>query len=186
MARIPSPPGRFSTTTGWPQRALSRSASSRAPISTPDPGPSGSKNLTVRCGQLCANAGGVHSINGASRPKASSERRTMASCDLQFADKRDIRTFPSIDRRAISNERRDCAPTTNKVVPSISGADPRHFAAQFMGRRGGKGIGYATPLLSVHSTTFAREHLVHHLSGEPEIGCWIAHFLELWACEVAG
>src|SRR5262249_56040241 len=55
-----------------------------------------------------------------------------------------------------------------------------------MGRGGGKGIGYAAPLLSVYSTTFAREHLVHHFAGEPKIGCRVAHLLELWACEVAG
>src|SRR6266699_3445855 len=56
MATKPSPPGRFSTTTGFPQRAASRSAKSRPPISDPEPGPSGRMNLTVRCGQACAGA----------------------------------------------------------------------------------------------------------------------------------
>src|SRR4051812_13722293 len=50
------PPGRFSITTGWPQRAPSRSAIRRAPMSVPEPGPSGRRNFTGRCGQLCANA----------------------------------------------------------------------------------------------------------------------------------
>src|SRR6266545_5511092 len=57
MATIPSPPGRFSTTTGLFQRAASLSANSRAPMSVPLPGPSGKINLTVRWGQLCAGTG---------------------------------------------------------------------------------------------------------------------------------
>src|ERR1700730_17688148 len=52
-ATRPSAPGRFSTTTGLPQRAGSRSARSRAPISAPEPGPSGTMNFTGRCGQVC-------------------------------------------------------------------------------------------------------------------------------------
>ena len=56
MATMPSPPGRFSTTTGWPQRADSLSANSRAPISTPLPGPSVTMNRTGRFGQVCAAA----------------------------------------------------------------------------------------------------------------------------------
>src|SRR5262244_1893288 len=74
---MPSPPGRFSTTTGWSQRVLSRSPSSRAPMSTPDPGPSGTRNFTVRCGQTCAADGGAASKSGASRPKASNGRCTL-------------------------------------------------------------------------------------------------------------
>src|SRR5215475_10880192 len=54
MATRPSPPGRFSTTTGWPQRLLNRSPIIRVPISTPLPGPSVTMNLTARCGQVCA------------------------------------------------------------------------------------------------------------------------------------
>src|SRR6185295_4392566 len=53
-ATTPSPPGRFSITTDWPQRADSLSASRRAVMSTPEPGPSGRMNLTGRCGQLGA------------------------------------------------------------------------------------------------------------------------------------
>src|SRR5215471_7646275 len=52
-----SPPGRFSTTTDWPQRADSRSARRRAVISDPLPGPIETMNLTVRLGQACAVAG---------------------------------------------------------------------------------------------------------------------------------
>src|SRR5579871_918048 len=55
-----SPPGRFSTTTGLPQRAVSRSANSRAPISAPLPGPSGTMKRTLRWGQdVCAEAIGI-------------------------------------------------------------------------------------------------------------------------------
>ena len=56
MATIASPPGLFSITTGLPHFAERRSAISRAPISTPEPGPSGRMNLTLRCGQFCACA----------------------------------------------------------------------------------------------------------------------------------
>src|SRR5262245_56719091 len=51
MATTASPPGRFSTTTGWFQRVVSRSDRSRAPMSAPLPGPSDTMNLTGRCGQ---------------------------------------------------------------------------------------------------------------------------------------
>src|SRR5215469_9483876 len=56
MATRPSAPGLFSITTGFPQRAGSRSASRRAPMSTPEPGPSVTMNLTGRCGQAGACA----------------------------------------------------------------------------------------------------------------------------------
>ena len=46
----PSPPGRFSITTGLPQRAASRSPTSRATISVPLAGPNGRMNFTVRVG----------------------------------------------------------------------------------------------------------------------------------------
>ena len=52
----PFPPGRLSTTTDLPQRAASRSANSRASISVALPGPNGTMNLTVRCGQGCTGA----------------------------------------------------------------------------------------------------------------------------------
>src|SRR5262249_47005231 len=52
---MPSAPGRFSTITDWPQRLDKWSASSRAVTSAPLPGPSGTINLTVRCGQCWAS-----------------------------------------------------------------------------------------------------------------------------------
>src|SRR5262249_28213465 len=60
-------------------------------MSTPEPGPSGSTNFTVRCGQVCAADGGASSMSGASRPKASNERCTlrMGSSDLAFENQRD-------------------------------------------------------------------------------------------------
>jgi hypothetical protein len=51
-----SPPGRFSTTTGWPQSGDSFSANSRAPMSAAAPGPNGTRNLTDRVGQAGACA----------------------------------------------------------------------------------------------------------------------------------
>src|SRR5215510_11039183 len=55
IASSPSPPGRFSITTGLPpQRAGNRSDRSRAPMSAPAPGPNGTTSRTGRCGQLCA------------------------------------------------------------------------------------------------------------------------------------
>src|SRR5262245_22022327 len=53
---MPSAPCRFSTTTGWPQRSVSRSATSRADRSMPLPGGSGTMKRTVFCGQVCACA----------------------------------------------------------------------------------------------------------------------------------
>src|SRR5687767_14769733 len=54
-----SPPGLFSTTTGLPHFAASLSAISRAVMSTPEPGPSGTMKRTERVGQdcVCASAG---------------------------------------------------------------------------------------------------------------------------------
>ena len=74
IATMPSPPGWFSTTTGWPHFFASRSANSREPMSTPDPGPSGTMNLTVRVGQLCACAGALnmstHKVKAAAETRA--------------------------------------------------------------------------------------------------------------------
>src|SRR5262245_5050932 len=53
---MPSAPCRFSTTTGWPQRSVSRSETSRADRSMPLPGGSGTMKRTVFCGQVCACA----------------------------------------------------------------------------------------------------------------------------------
>ena len=52
MATMASPPGRFSTTTGWPQRWVRRSANSRAPMSEPLPAPSVRMNRTGRVGHF--------------------------------------------------------------------------------------------------------------------------------------
>lgn len=53
---MPSPPGRFSTTTGCLQRVDNLSASSRAEILTPLPAPSVTINRTGRFGQVSAAA----------------------------------------------------------------------------------------------------------------------------------
>ena len=47
---MPSPPGRFSITTAWPQRLARRSPTSRATRSVPLAAPNGRTNFTVRCG----------------------------------------------------------------------------------------------------------------------------------------
>ena len=62
IATMPSPPGRFSITTGLPHRSASRSAKMRAVMSTPLPGPRGTIKRTCRCGHdgagaFCARAG---------------------------------------------------------------------------------------------------------------------------------
>ena len=49
IATKASPPGLFSTTTGWPHFADRLSANTRAVISAPEPGPSGMTTLTARC-----------------------------------------------------------------------------------------------------------------------------------------
>src|SRR5256885_835902 len=67
MAMMLSPPGLFSTTTGWPHLTCSFSASNRAPISAPAPGPNGTMNLTARVGQFCACAGASTVRNSARR-----------------------------------------------------------------------------------------------------------------------
>src|SRR5215472_8867375 len=78
MATRPSPPGRFSTTIGWPQRLLNRSAISRVPISTPLPGPSVTMNLTARCGQVCA-VDGFAARTSRARKAMANARRCMLS-----------------------------------------------------------------------------------------------------------
>ena len=61
MASMPSPPGRFSTTTGWPHFCDSLSANMRAPMSTPLPAPSVTMKRTGRVGQASAAAAGLAS-----------------------------------------------------------------------------------------------------------------------------
>src|SRR5580700_6471802 len=79
MAIRPSPPGRFSTITGWPQRWVRRSANTRAPISVPLPGPSVTMNLTVRVGQSAAADGVAATSKTAMAPTmiADGARRCM-------------------------------------------------------------------------------------------------------------
>jgi hypothetical protein len=48
---MPSEPGRFSITTGWPQRLESASPNMRAPMSCALPGPWLTMKRTERCGQ---------------------------------------------------------------------------------------------------------------------------------------
>src|SRR5262245_6555070 len=80
MAMMLSPPGRFSTTTGWPQRCDSFSANSRAPTSTAAPGPNGTMNLTDRVGQAGAWATAPDTARPASSAltKAKTRNRVMA------------------------------------------------------------------------------------------------------------
>src|SRR4051794_28390991 len=93
---MPSAPGRFSTITGLPQRAGSRSATRRAPISAPAPGPNGTMNFTGRCGQLCVEVcadEGVAPNNVAIQ--ASAKARTITVCiafpTIRSANARDSR-----------------------------------------------------------------------------------------------
>src|SRR5262245_48917108 len=64
-------------TTGLPQRAGNRSARSRAPISAPDPGPSGTMNFTDRCGHDSARTGAVEATARANRTIADTRTRGM-------------------------------------------------------------------------------------------------------------
>src|SRR5262249_61661124 len=56
----------FSTTTGWPHFVDSLSATNRAVISAPEPGPSGMMKRTERCGHcwadVCACTGSAATI----------------------------------------------------------------------------------------------------------------------------
>src|SRR5262245_9026604 len=89
MATMPSPPGRFSITTAWPQSFCSLSAKSRAVRSTPEPGPRGRMNLTVRSGQacagFCADAGVPHAPRMMNRPMAKDPTRVTARVPLSLA-----------------------------------------------------------------------------------------------------
>src|SRR5262245_49074868 len=80
MATMPSPPGRFSTTTDVPfHLADSLSLTRRAVMSAPEPGPIGRTNLTGREGQaLCARAKeGSASAVAADAPPTISARRVV-------------------------------------------------------------------------------------------------------------
>src|SRR5882762_2932475 len=50
---LPEAPGRFSTTTGWPRRAPSRSVTARALVSVTPPAAKGTTNRTGRDGKAC-------------------------------------------------------------------------------------------------------------------------------------
>src|SRR5687768_9549230 len=65
MATMPSPPGRFSTTTDWPHFLASASPTSRAVRSTPEPGPSETMKRTLRSGHAEAGAAAVSSARPA-------------------------------------------------------------------------------------------------------------------------
>src|ERR1017187_7863784 len=82
MATMPSPPGRFSTTTDWPQRADSLSANSRAPISTPLPGPSVTINRTGRFGHDCAAASAGMSAGRTSAAATSADSSHFVLTDI--------------------------------------------------------------------------------------------------------
>src|SRR6266446_9309993 len=116
-------------------------------MSTPDPGPSGSRNFTGRCGQLWARAAGAESRSGASRPKASSECRPLRTGprDLTGENRRDIRAF-SIGSRTIHGTRRDCAPSPNDVVPLLL-PTARDILQLIVARPNGKGVGHAGNLI---------------------------------------
>src|SRR6185312_9384116 len=77
MAMKLSPPGLFSTTTDWPHFCESLSANSRAVISTPEPGPSGTMKRTGRVGQLCAEAGAASAIAAKAIETVASRRRRL-------------------------------------------------------------------------------------------------------------
>src|SRR5450830_819260 len=79
IATKASPPGRFSTTTVWPHFADSLSAKSRAVMSTPEPGPSGMTNLTVRCGQVgvCADDSVEDSASATMKPMQANDDRRL-------------------------------------------------------------------------------------------------------------
>src|SRR6476659_41924 len=90
-ARVPMlrpPPGRFSTTNGWPSAFCKPSASARVKMSPPPPGASGMMIRTGRNGQSCAAAGaGVASpsaaaINASWMPRDVMSLRLLAG----FAD----------------------------------------------------------------------------------------------------
>src|ERR1700704_1946267 len=49
-------PALFSTTTGWPSRGASFSATTRAMASVPPPAANGTTRVTARLGQFCAAA----------------------------------------------------------------------------------------------------------------------------------
>src|SRR5436190_23458300 len=104
---MPSPPGRFSLTIGWSHFLVSRSASNRAPIPVPLPGPSVRMNLTDRVGHDCAATGaaansGVNnaaSINVQVRRRAPTIGPPIGYCE-------ETRTYLKID---------DCCRSDNNV-----------------------------------------------------------------------
>src|SRR3974390_3778868 len=78
IATKASPPGLFSTTTGWPHFAERLSAKTRAVMSTPEPGPSGMIKCTGRCGQLCANDDAVSIVAKAEKISTRVARRKLS------------------------------------------------------------------------------------------------------------
>src|SRR5579864_2765209 len=80
---MPSPPGRFSTITGCPQRWLSRSAMRRAPISAPLPAPNVTMNLTGRVGHFVWAGAAAAAM---SKP-ASANPMALAPRHLQIIDR---------------------------------------------------------------------------------------------------
>src|ERR1700687_4394369 len=83
IAMKASPPGLFSTTTGWPHLADSLSANNRAVMSTPEPGPSGIYNTTGRCGHVCADDGAAIDTSAA-KPQTTKVRIERHGLRMHF------------------------------------------------------------------------------------------------------
>ena len=104
MATTASPPGRFSTTTGCFHFAVSRSASSRAPMSAPLPGPSDTMKRTGRCGQVwaCAQDARETVTSEAGRERAERLAKSMHNHPPSIRFCRCRVAWPSAPRKARS------------------------------------------------------------------------------------
>src|SRR6478735_7664270 len=93
MAMKPLPPGRFSTTTGWPQARESLSATRRATPSGPPPTGNGVMMRTGLVGNCCAKApiGSAAAVSApAARARFVSERRVTCMVGMKRKKRKSV------------------------------------------------------------------------------------------------
>src|SRR3984893_13764157 len=120
------------------------------------------------------------------RPNASSAVRAISIAEGPVATSSLAQTAVALSARASSSV---CAQSLMSAMTTRAPRLPKYRAYSCPIPRAAPVITMTFPstfmAISPHRL-FARQHLVHHLAGEPEIGAGVAHLLELRAREMPG
>jgi enoyl-CoA hydratase/carnithine racemase len=116
----PLPPGRFSTTTGWPAAPVTCRLTSRAVMSAEPPGPKGATIFSGRVGKPCAAAGIAAPSGRAAAALRSSRRCIIVSFPCRTARRHRIGVRPAAAGAAHGG-----APRSNQIHVAEQGVLPR-------------------------------------------------------------